>query len=102
MKKLKLIKYDESFMYVTDVDGEMYGTLPELQTMLEIIIEGMKKKGISDGDIMVAVNCGLKGEEWVLEQLEKRMREAFKILFEEEKPKKKATKKEGKKDVRTR
>lgn len=106
MKKIKLIKYDKCYLYATDECMGLQGYTEELQALLSAIVSNMKEQGLSEEEIMMAVNVGLKGKDYLLSELEKIMKKTFdkmcEITKEEEKPKKKptpkkTTKKEGKK-----
>ena len=98
MKKIKLIKYDEFYLYATDDCVSVKGSAAEIQTMLTGVVASMKQQGMSEEDIMLAVNTGLKGKEYLIAEVEKLFRKNFKDFFKtEEEQSKKTTKKEGKK-----
>lgn len=101
MKKIKMIKYDECYLYTTDECMEFNATPLQIGSMLSAMIHSLIKKGIlTKEEITYAVELGLSTNS----ELEERTTEAISNLLnsvaeaiKEEKPKKKTTKKEGNK-----
>jgi hypothetical protein len=106
MKKIKMIKYDECYLYATNEGMEFNADKVQLGAMLSATVNSLIKKGIlTKEEITYAVELGLSTES----ELEERTTEAISNLLnsvaeaiKEEKPKKKAqpkktTKKEGNK-----
>jgi len=106
MKKIKMIKYDECYLYTTDECMEFNATPIQIGSMLSAMIHSLVGRGYVTKDIInSAVEFALLDDD----KLEERTTEAISNLLnnvaeaiKEEKPKKKAkpkktTKKEGNK-----
>ena len=101
MKKFKMIKYDERYLYATDECMEYNATKEKLMSMLSAMFRGLIKKGsLTKEEMNLIIELASLEED----ELDKRVTEAISNLFEgvskalkEEKPKKKTTKKEGNK-----
>ena len=101
MKKIKMIKYDECYLYATDECMEFNATADQLRAMLSATIHNLIKKGrLTKEEVSHDVELALLDDD----KLEEKITEAISNLLsdvsnaiKDEKPKKKQTKKEGKK-----
>lgn len=107
MKKFKMIKYDECYLYATDECMEFNADEAQLGAMLSAIVNSLMKKGtLTKEEIFYAIELGLSTdselEERVTETISNVLDGVSKAMKEKKQPKKKAqpkktTKKEGNK-----